>query len=106
MKAMTRFTLIAALVLTLLGAAHLANAQSRSRTPISPPYATYRITIKTGNVEDAGTDANVWMTFSPLGSYASDSHELYDPYRDDFEKGQSDEFYVNDYDRPNHADLA
>lgn len=52
---------------------------------------TYSIKVVTGNVEYAGTDANVYVTLTgPNGS----TREIYldDPDRDDFEKGQTDVF--------------
>src|SRR4051794_22404830 len=56
--------------------------------PREPPMARYEITVETGNVGNAGTDANVHITL--YGSLASAGPVNLDDSRDNFEQGAID----------------
>ncbi|GIO01710.1 hypothetical protein J5TS2_23780 [Brevibacillus halotolerans] len=54
----------------------------------------YAVTIKTANVEDAGTDSNIYVTLN--GSKRSSPTILFDkPGYDDFERGAIDTYYIS-----------
>ena len=55
--------------------------------------ARYEITVETGNVENAGTDANVHITL--YGSLASAGPVKLDDSRDNFEQGAIDHFTLD-----------
>ncbi len=73
-----------------------------------PPYhseyrywtesANYKISVKTGDIKDAGTNANVFITLYGHGSqlFEGSTGEIYldDEDRDDFERGNIDTFEV------------
>ncbi|MFF5189415.1 PLAT/LH2 domain-containing protein [Streptomyces sp. NPDC000345] len=50
----------------------------------------YRINVHTGNINDAGTDSNVYIAL--FGSDGSSDELQLDSGRDDFERGQVDTF--------------
>jgi hypothetical protein len=51
---------------------------------------TYRVTVVTGTVEGAGTDANVYITL--FGGNGNSGERQLDNARDNFERGQTDVF--------------
>jgi hypothetical protein len=53
---------------------------------------TYRITVVTGAVEYAGTDANVYITL--FGSNGNSGERLLDNAADNFERGTTDVFDI------------
>jgi hypothetical protein len=54
---------------------------------------TYKITVFTGDVDNAGTDANVFIT---LFGQLTNSHEfLLDNSQDNFERGKADVFQLS-----------
>ena len=68
-----------------------------NRTLIPKPEVNYKITVKTGNRENAGTNANVYIKLS--GTVGDDLERLLDnPGRDDFERGKTDNFIFETYD--------
>jgi hypothetical protein len=52
--------------------------------------STYRITVVTGSVKDAGTDANVYLTL--FGAYGNSGERLLDNASNNFERGHTDVF--------------
>ncbi len=50
----------------------------------------YRITVNTGNVKDAGTDANVYITL--YGTLGNGGERILDNADDNFEQGKTDIF--------------
>jgi hypothetical protein len=54
--------------------------------------ATYRITVVTGSVPDAGTDADVYITL--FGTNGNSGERLLDNADDNFERGQTDVFSI------------
>ncbi|MBI3175133.1 MAG: hypothetical protein HYZ25_15510 [Chloroflexi bacterium] len=52
--------------------------------------ATYRIVVVTGSVEDAGTDANVYITL--YGTSGTSGERFLDNSADNFERGHTDVF--------------
>ncbi len=64
-----------------------------------PPFAGYKVIITTGNMDGAGTDANVYLT---LYGTQGTSREIFldDPDRNDFERGQTDEFLLSPQEVP------
>ena len=52
----------------------------------------YLVTVKTGNVENAGTDAGIFITF--FGEKGASNECELDSSRDDFERGHTDRFVV------------
>ncbi|KAH3815018.1 hypothetical protein DPMN_143537 [Dreissena polymorpha] len=55
----------------------------------------FEITVKTGDRLGAGTDANVFVILYGNGG-SSDETKLDDLFRNDFERGQTDVFYIED----------
>ena len=55
--------------------------------------ADYRIVVKTGNVENAGTDAHVYITL--IGDYRSSGERELDSPKNDFERYQADTFSIH-----------
>ncbi len=53
---------------------------------------TYRITVVTGPVEHAGTDANVYITL--FGTNGNSGERLLDNADDNFERGHTDVFSI------------
>jgi hypothetical protein len=51
---------------------------------------TYLITVQTGDVENAGSDANVFITL--FGANASSGERFLDNAEDNFERGRTDVF--------------
>src|SRR5919109_937181 len=94
MKAPTLFTSFAAIALTMLPV-----------TPLAAVDVTYKITVNTDTREDAGTDANVFITLGSgpvptdvVGCEAFPEHLLDTPGHNDFERGQTDIFRIMDRD--------
>jgi PLAT/LH2 domain len=56
------------------------------------PLYNYQVTVKTGNLDDSGTDANV--TIKIIGSKGSTEFLPLDDERNNFEKGDIDTFQV------------
>ena len=66
-------------------------------TSLAASQVTYKITIQTGTIADAGTDANVYIRlFGP--STLTPIWLLDNPNRNDFERGSTDVFYVTSSD--------
>jgi glycerophosphoryl diester phosphodiesterase len=57
-----------------------------------PLPSTYKIVVKTGDRNDAGTNANVYITL--YGDRNSCEHLLNTPDHNDFERGKEDEFLI------------
>ena len=57
----------------------------------------YHVTVVTGTCYGAGTDARVYINMYGSGGRSTGDVEL-DDEKDNFEKGQVDEFRVNHYD--------
>lgn len=55
-------------------------------------FTTYRITVATGCVKKAGTDANVYITL--FGTQDNSGERLLDNSEDNFEKGKIDTFSI------------
>lgn len=64
-----------------------------------PPFAGYKVIITTGNMDGAGTDADVYLT---LYGTQGTLREIFldDPNRNDFERGQTDEFLLSPQEVP------
>ena len=54
----------------------------------------YTVTIKTGNLDKAGTDANVYIAFEGTKDDSEDIL-LENPQRDNFERGHADDFHFD-----------
>jgi hypothetical protein len=58
--------------------------------------ADYRIIVKTGGVDSAGTDANVYITL--IGSLGSSGERQLDSVKDDFERHSVGTYSIHTYD--------
>ncbi|XP_071833002.1 polyunsaturated fatty acid 5-lipoxygenase-like [Apostichopus japonicus] len=63
-------------------------------SPKVPEDATHIVTVKTGDCKGAGTDANVKIILINGEGKNSDEFDLDARWRDDFERGREDQFYV------------
>jgi cytolysin (calcineurin-like family phosphatase) len=74
-----------------------ADTSNQADNSISIPdrsgTATYKVKIVTGNSPGAGTDTNVYISFT--GTKAQSSEYLLDDSKNNFEKGDIDEFTLN-----------
>lgn len=60
------------------------------------PQYKYLVTLATGNVEHAGTDAKVKITL--IGNFKQTHHTLLDTEKSDLERGQNNQFtFLSDY---------
>ena len=73
----------------------MGNGVSRSRDR-PPKDADFKVTVKTGDLKGAGTDANVNIRLYDGTGLASRDKILDCRWRDDFESGATDVFYLRD----------
>jgi lipoxygenase homology domain-containing protein 1 len=97
-RGVTRSIATSVLAVLALGPIALPATPAAASTPVR----TYHIRVATGTVNNASTDANVFITlFGSLGS--SGERVLNNPDHDDFQAGNTDHFFIK---APNLGDLT
>lgn len=83
-------TLAACAVLAATGATASAAAAAPAESAASRAVSAYYITVRTGNLNDAGTDANIFITLR--GSTTSAPAVQLDDSSDNFERNSTERF--------------
>lgn len=82
---------------TILVNKHVRLCLSRNLGPIiAASSSTYTIAVKTGDRKEAGTDANVHIVLHGPDGQRTAPTRLDNLFRDDFERGRTDTFTVED----------
>jgi hypothetical protein len=75
----------------LIGLLSLACTPATQAAQAAHPGHYYRVNVTTGNINNAGTDANVYITISGIGG--SSGERRLDTPHDDFERGNTGSYY-------------